>query len=439
MQITKYALGSAVAALLLLVLIAPPFVRAAEFQEGDHYVLPAGTTVLEDLFVAGNHVEIQGDVDGDLFVAGNIIEVQGTVTVTAYLMGNYVAVHGEVGGDLMGLANQVRVDGVIGQDMRIGAGGPNFTAERIAAMTRFAETFDNVPFDFNEGLRIEADARVEGDVHAGVGGATLIAGSVGGDIGLFGGDTVTFSGSAAQDVDLVSGGEVILDPALQVGGELRYTAPEPAANAPATARYRVPPESEPTESGAGLGRWAWRTLLTLGGFALILALSRKLGRTRWERIALTARTQLGGAVLWGIVSLLAVPVLLLLLPGITWALFGTPWAIALFVFLSVGWFLCWFLSPIVSGRNLASYLQPNMPGEPPTYTGELLGVLLIALIGRLGVMPQTGPAVLDTLLSLLGGLVVTVSYVLAMGGWIQSWIHSRNGATTPAAAPVATP
>ncbi len=436
MRITTQILVLTLSTTLLLALIAPAFVSAAEFQEGDHYVLPAGMTVLEDLFVAGNHVEILGDVEGDLFVAANLIEVKGTVTGTAYLMGNYAAVHGAVGGDLMAAVNQLLVDGTVGQDMRIGAGG---TGQNFAFMTAFTEISGSVPHVFHEGLRIEEEARVGGDVHAGVGGRSLIAGHIGGEIGLFGGDTVTFSGTAAKDVNLESGVEVILDPALQVGGELQYTAPAPALNAPATAQYRAP-KPDLADPGAGLGRWVWRTLLTLGGFALVLALSRKAGRDRWERIALTARTQLGGSILWGIVSLLAVPVLLLLLPGITWALFGTPLALALFAFLSVGWFLCWFLSPIVSGRNLASYLQPSMPGESTTYMGELLGVLLIALIGRLGIMPYTGLAGLGTLLSVLGGLVVTVSYVLAVGGWIQSWVHPKDGATEPEVpAPVASP
>ena len=438
MRITKHILVLTLATTLLLALIAPAFVSAAEFQEGDHYVLPVGTVIQEDLFVAANRVEILGNVEGDLFVAANIIEVKGTVTGTAYVMGNYAAVHGEVGGDLMAAVNQLLVDGIVGQDMRIAAGGtgPNFDF-----MTTFTEISGSVPRVFNEGLRIEEGARVGGDVHAGVGGRALLAGSVGGDVGLFGGDTVTFSGTAAKDVEIASGVEVILDPALQVGGELQYTAPEPALNAPATVQYQAP-QSDSAAPGAGLGRWAWRTLLTLGGFALVLALSRKAGRDQWERMALTARTQLGGSLLWGIVSLLAVPVLLLLLPGITWALFGTPLAVALFAFLSVGWFLCWFLSPIVSGRNLASYLQPSLPGEPTTYMSALLGVLLIALLGRLGVMPAglVGGG-LSTLLSVLGGLVVTISYVLAMGGWIQSWVNPKGGTTEPEAPvpPVASP
>ncbi len=432
-RITKHILVLSLTAFLLQAVIAPAFVRAAEFQEGDNYVLSTDMTIPDDLFVAGNHVEILGDVEGDLFVAGNVIEIKGVVRGSAHLMGNYIAVHGEVSRDVMALGNQVYVDGTVGQDIRVLAGGANRDFADITTSTM--EIFGNMPLDFIEGLRIEPSAQVGGDVHAGIGGTAHLAGEVGGEVGLFAGDTVTFAGEAARDVALHSAVAVILDPASQVGGKLQYTAPEPALNAPAAAQYQ-----EPTNTGAdqgdGLGRWAWRTLLTLGGFALALALSRTTGRDQWERIALIARTHLGGSILWGIVSLLAMPFLLLLLPGITWVLFGTPLAIGIFVFLAVGWFLCWSLSPIVSGRNLASYLQPNMPGEQSTYVGELLGVLLIVLIVRLGTMPQ-GLVGLGTLLSILGGLILTVSYILAVGGWIQSWMRPKKGATeTEGMAPV---
>ena len=425
MKITKRLVAMLLALSLFLTVFAPSIVNAAEFKEGEHYILPAGQVIYEDLFVAGNRVEILGDVDGDLFVAANIIEIKGTIHGTAYLTGNYVALHGRVDRDVLAMVNQLWIDGSVGQDLRVMAGG---TSQAVLPMATFGESFGTVPRVFSEGLRIDPNAQVGGDVHAFVGGPTLIAGTVGGDVGLFGGDIVTLSGTVAGDVELRSGVGIFLPPDLHVEGDLLYQAPEPVENPPPKAEYQAP-ETEPSEEGAGLGRWLWRTLLALGGFALVLAFTRWAGRDRWEHIALTARTQLGGSILWGIVSLLAVPFLLLLLPGITWALFGTPLALGVFVFLGVSWFLCWSFSPVVSGRNLATYLQPTMPGEQSTYVGELFGVLLVVLLVRLGSMPLADLPALPALLRLLAGLVLTVSYVLAVGGWIQSWVQPKD--TTP--------
>ena len=407
---------------LVLAMLGPSIVSAAEFKEGDHYILPVGEVVDEDLFVAGNRVEILGDVDGDLFVVANIIEIKGTIHGAAYLTGNYVALHGEVDRDVLAAVNQLWIDGSVGQDLRVMAGG---TSQEFGPMAAFGEFFGTVPQIFNEGLLINPNAKIGGDVHAFVGGPTLIAGTVGGDVGLFGGNIVTLSGNVAGNVELKSGVEIVLPPDLSVEGDLLYQAPVPAESAPPNAEYQAP-EPETSEGGAGLGRWLWRTLLALGGFALLLALTHWAGRDRWEHIALTARTQLGGSILWGSVSLLAVPFLLLLLPGITWALFGIPLALGVFVFLGVSWFLCWYLSPVVSGRNLATYLQPTIPGEQSTYVGELFGVLLLVLLIRLAFMPLVDLPVLPALLRLLGGLVLTVSYVLAVGGWIQSWVQSKD-------------
>ena len=402
MKITKRLVALLVALSLFLAMFAPSIVSAAEFKERDHYILPAGEVISEDLFVAANRVEILGDVDGDLFVAANIIEIKGTIYGTAYLTGNYVALHGQVDRDVLAAVNQLWINGSVGQDLRVMAGG---TSQAVGPMAAFGESFGTVPRVFSEGLLIDANAQIGGDLHAFVGGPTLIAGTVGGDVGLFGGDIVTLSGTVEQDVDLRSGVEIVLPPELHVKGTLLYQAPEPAESAPPNAEYQAP-EPEETEEGADLGRWLWRTLLALGGFALILAFTRWAGRDRWEHIALTARTQLGGSILWGIVSLLAVPFLLLLLPGITWALFGTPLALGVFVFLGVGWFLCWSLSPVVSGRNLATYLQPTMPGEQSTYVGELFGVLLVVLLIRLGSMPLADLPALPSLLRFLGGLSI---------------------------------
>ncbi len=459
MKITKRLVALLVALSLFLAMFAPSIVSAAEFKEGEHYILPAGKDISEDLFVAGNRVEILGDVDenlfvaaniidiqgtiygtaylfgnrveilgevdGDLFVAANIIDIQGTIHGTAYLTGNYVALHGKVDRDVLAAVNQLWIEGSVGQDLRVVAGG---TSQAVGPMAAVGESFGTVPRVFSEGLLIDASAQIGGNVHAFVDGPTLIAGTVDGGVDLFGGDIVTLSGTVEQDVELRSGVEIVFPPELHVKGTLLYQAPEPAESEPPEAVYQGP-VTAPAEEGAGLGRWLWRTLLALGGFAFVLAFTRWAGRDRWEHIALTARIQLGGSILWGIVSLLAVPFLLLLLPGITWALFGTPLALGVFVFLGVSWFLCWSLSPVVSGRNLATYLQPTMPGEQSTYVGELLGVLLVVLLVRLGSIPLADLPALPVLLRLLAGLVLTVSYVLAVGGWIQSWVQPKD--TTP--------
>lgn len=406
--------GRALLLALLLMLALPAALTAAEFAESDdHFVLPAGTTITEDFFVVANHIEILGDVEGELFAAGNIIEVRGNVSGTAFLAGNYVAVHGRVEGDAMVGANQLWLDGEIGQDVWAGVGsfqleGPDF--------------FDSVPSEFPEGLVVAPEARIGGDLHAGVAGAARIEGEIGRDLAIGAGGDVEFTGSAGRDADISAGGIVHMTPTPRVSGKFTYSALEPSAAAPTGSEYQAV-ETDP-DQGGGWGLWIWRTLLALAGFALVLALSRKMGRDRWERFAHTARTEPGGTILWGIVSLLALPFLMVLLPGIAWALFGVPMALAVFALVCVIWFLFWFLSPIVSGRVVASALRQSMPGEQVPYLNELGGVLLLVLIARLGTMPEPGMGGVG--LAVTAGLVLTVSYVLTVGGWIQSLFSLRS-------------
>jgi cytoskeletal protein CcmA (bactofilin family) len=61
--------------------------KAAQFKEGD-YTLESSEIVEENLYVGGTIVQIDGVVDGDLFIGAETVTITGTITGDLYAAGN---------------------------------------------------------------------------------------------------------------------------------------------------------------------------------------------------------------------------------------------------------------------------------------------------------------------------------------------------------------
>ena len=86
------------AALLVLVsvtvLVAVP-VLAAELRGGGDVTVASGEVIDEDLYVAGDHIIVNGTINGDLWAAGGTI-INGTVNGSVLAVGGTVNISGEV-------------------------------------------------------------------------------------------------------------------------------------------------------------------------------------------------------------------------------------------------------------------------------------------------------------------------------------------------------
>ena len=78
--------------LLALALASP--VSAADFRSGDDVVIGANEVIDDDLFAAGNRVEINGTVTGDLWATGSEVIVNGEVEGSVFIAGQTLAVNG---------------------------------------------------------------------------------------------------------------------------------------------------------------------------------------------------------------------------------------------------------------------------------------------------------------------------------------------------------
>ena len=422
-------------------------VHAAQFEAGDRYELAAGQTISEDLFWAGNALVIEGTLDGDLFAAGQTIRIDGVVTGHVFAAGAFVLLRGEVQGDLYAAGETVIVEGTVGKDLRVAAGGGNEMPANMATMFPGDDfALDPAVMDqmnSGKGVVVESSARIGGDTLA-AGTDVSLAGQFGSDVDAAGtsihltdsasvsgdftgeaGSSLAVGGSIAGDADLKAP-EFDFGQGLSVGGTLAYGAPEADPQAPAMAQFHEwdPQAAQHAESSGGnWGTWIFRTLSVLAGTALLVFLSNRIGRSFFEGAADQIRSQAGMAVVWGVVSLLAMPFLLGLLPFIGYVFFGVPVAIMIWAFLMLIWFVFWVFSPLITGRMLGSLLEGALPGEQIAWPKILAGVVIVVLAARLVFLPSGAglPDIVRGILSAVGTVVIVLSYILAVGGWVQTW------------------
>ena len=186
-------------------------VQSAQFAEGDHYVLPAGETVADDLYVSAGDVTIDGKVDGDLVAFGGYIAVNGEVTGDLIAGGGGVTIDGKVGDDARVSAAGVTVNGSVGDDLIAAGGG--------AAPGGFVYPVNIAGHNVPAGLFVNSTATVGGDAYL-VGGSGVVAGTVAGDL-FTGMNDLRFSGKVGGDASLYGNTLAVADTA-QVGGTLAY-------------------------------------------------------------------------------------------------------------------------------------------------------------------------------------------------------------------------
>lgn len=108
-------------------LAIPSLALAATFQTDT--TLPAGETVVGNLYLAGGTPMVHGDVQGDLYMAGGNIVVTGKVADDLVTAGGNISLTGAVGGDVRAFGGSLFLDGEVEGEVIVSGGevkiGPN--------------------------------------------------------------------------------------------------------------------------------------------------------------------------------------------------------------------------------------------------------------------------------------------------------------------------
>lgn len=365
-------LAALLIAILATVLVAVP-VLAAEVRSGENVTIASGEVVDEDLYIAGNHITVDGTINGDLWAVGGTITINGTVNGSVVATGQTININGEVAHAVRAAGATVNISGNVGGDLLVGGGEVNIAST--------AEIGGDL-------LLGAGSAHINGLINGyikGGGGDVFLTNGVGGDVEIRV-DTLTIASGANIQGNLtyISENEADIQSGAQIGG---------------TTTHQLPKIVEPAKVGIFSG-----ILGKVLGFLMILVIGIiivVLAPRRTALIADSIRNKPWWSLGWGAVILIGTPIAAILvcitIVGIPLGLIGLAlYGIAI------------YLSQIPVGLFIGRWIIGRFRGVETK--AIMVGALALglAILSLLRLIPYLGFAIgLATVLFGLGASLVS--------------------------------
>jgi cytoskeletal protein CcmA (bactofilin family) len=300
----KKVVGLVVVSVLLLSVSS----SALEVRTGDEIVIPAGTVINDNLFVAGGDVAVSGTIKGDLIAFGGDIEID------AYVAGNIIVAGGDV--EIKGSARNVYIgggdvdlSGTVRKDLVVGGGTVN----------------------------LGKTARVWKDTYLGCGNAE-VAGRIYRDLKVGAGDLKLAPGAFVQGkLDHSADNVEISDKARVVGPITSFARPAPGKGA--------------TRLLGGL--FAFSVIVGVLAILLLGVLAVVFLPNQVELVTEKMKKDFWKSLGWGILSLVVVPLVAVLLCV---TLIGIPLGVLLMIVYAFGIYVAVIFASIVIGKLILDKL-----------------------------------------------------------------------------------
>lgn len=338
--------GSAMAVLFAtlaaLLMVTTP-ASATEFRKGDNVTIPKGEVIKGDIFITGEHVRIEGEIDGDAYVFAQQMDMSGHVT-----------------GDLIGFVQSARVSGTVDGNIRTASNNLTITG-----------TVDRSVLTWNQTFELDPSGKIGRSLTAG--GQTLtVDGKVGTDFLAFS-ETTTISGliggsfkGHGKSLSIVSG--------AQIDGKTMFEGQQ-APDVSSDAKLASPPEFTKSERHMererGSGYYIWRVIWTGAFLVFGLVLAGLMPKFAAETVEsagnLGASFGLGVLVFFGV------------LIGSVIACFTI---VGIFVGLSslMLWFVMLFAAEVVVGGIVGQWILGQTNEFWPFFVRVILGVVAVRIV-----------------------------------------------------------
>lgn len=190
--------------------------------------------VQDDVFVAGERVDIDAEIGGDVFAAGGTVTTSGRIADALVAAGGRLSLASNVEGDAVVAGGDVTISGAIGDNL-VAAGGDVVISGPVAGRAIAAGgsiLLDNSAATGRDawfaGGEITVRGVVGGDLRIAAGKATVL-GQIGGDVVIRSDDVRIGPGARIAGTLTVRGeDEPVIDPAAQILGEVRFVPTESA-------------------------------------------------------------------------------------------------------------------------------------------------------------------------------------------------------------------
>jgi len=251
-------------------------------------ILPAGEVHEGWYFAAGDHVIIDGTVNGDVYAGAGKVDINGTINGDVLVGGGVIDIAGRVSDDVRGAGGNIRISGTVGKNVSA-AGGT---------------------------IEVSRSAVIGGGLMA-AGGTVHSAGTVKKDAMVASG-TAEFSGVVEGNLDVATGQLAVVQGA-RVGGNLTAAldAKEHARIDSGTVKGSVTiklREEKEAHHILGISPWRfWFKLLWMGGLLLTGLVFFLLARKTFVEYTSVAKRKFGMSLVWGLVGVIAVPIAAIIL------------------------------------------------------------------------------------------------------------------------------
>jgi cytoskeletal protein CcmA (bactofilin family) len=366
--------------ILVITLLTATPALAADLRSGDTVIIASGDVIDDDLYIAANHITINGVVNGDVLSVGNKITVSGTINGNIVAIGMDIDIGGVVTGSVRVGGDSATITGDIGGDL-------------VAAVSKMALKDSSVGRDLVFAVdKITIDALIKEEIQ-GWGNRVSISDIVGGDVEI-GVESLIITSSADIGGDLIyySDDEATIESGARIGGT---TTHEPA-------KFKKP------DFPIFHDFWIWGAVIgffmaLIPGIAVILIAPR---RSRAVAAAIKVKPLL--SLGWGTLILIGTPIAIVIL-CIT--VIGIP----LGIIAAILYGLAIFLSQIAFGVFIGYWIIGTFRNV------ESRGMLILAFL--LGYVILT----LVKLIPFFGTFVTVVTIIFGLGAMAMSYKTMPSG------------
>jgi cytoskeletal protein CcmA (bactofilin family) len=246
-------------------------------------ILPAGEVHEGWYFAGGDHIVINGTVNGDAYIAGGMVEVNGTINGDLLAAGGNVRVGGKITDDARVAGGTVEISGEVGKNVTAAGGTVSLGKSGTVGGGLLAA-----------GGRVDVSGTVKKDAVLGCGTAE-ITGTINGNVRI-----------GADQIGVYRGAMIAGSLSVASDSEEKVHVEDGTVKGPVTF------EEHKVHQGATILGYSpfrfWLKLSWIGGLLLTGLVFFLLSRKRFADYTKTVKRQAGMGLLWGLVGVIGIPI-----------------------------------------------------------------------------------------------------------------------------------
>jgi len=333
-----------------LLILMPTMALAAEFRsskEADATIVVGKNEILKNLYVAGNTVNIDGEIKSDLVAAGSTIIISNNVEDDLLAAGGTLNMRGDIGKNARIAGNNVYISGKVGQDLMVAGNS----------------------------IDLDKDSEIDGDLIA-AGSIVNINGNIKGKV-YASGNKISINGEINGDIVIKNVSDLTIGDSAKINGKLSYSSPNEADISPnaLVARdidYKKISTGEHVWKAMRATEMLYGILISFAALLVLMLMFPKPAKSVVESAFKNYWAKIG----WGLFALVVVPVASILLM-IT--IIGVKLAVIVCLIYCLFLLISSLISPLIAGSYVIKLFRKDKDLRVD-WLSALVGVVSLTLI-----------------------------------------------------------